>query len=282
MVVPIGRVCRLPIVLFLFLIFFIGVDIWPQSTHQRLEIENKRSNIITPLFNVTYIYSDYDGSYTYGLRTVLGIQYIFENRFFVLFSLPLYLQMIDKKDSIGGMNYAPGDADLTAGYMLKWGDYKIRFYSKYTYPSGIWNQYEVAEKRIRSGNGYNVLSVATDIARIMDPVVLSFLVLYSIDLPREERFGWVMTMGRVNIAFNYTEVLNDRIGVRVGVENVIAFPSVYNKRIIDDGVRYSLSVVFAVLYNRDDTDFQFGISKLMTDATAYPSINFSISHDFGF
>ncbi len=268
--------------LFGLLTFVVTSKIWAQSEHQRLVFENKKNNVITPTLDVSYTYSDYNNSYVYGFRSNLGIQYVFKNRFFFLFSFPFYLQLVCKEDSKGWISLANGDVNLSLGYMTKWLGYKMRFYLGYVYPTGIWNSYEVEEKRIKSGGGYHVLSIATEVAKIIDPVVIGSVVSYAIDLPRKERFGWSMTLGRLNLSFNYTEVLNDKIGIRIRMENTVSFPSILGGRVYDNGISYRLSFVFSLLYNQDDSDFQFGVSKVMTDVIGYPSVVFSVSHDFGF
>ena len=266
----------------LFFICFTIFSMFSQSKHQRLGVEKERENVFIPELDISYGYSNYNGNDIYSFRTNLGLQYIYMSKFIVSSSIPVFIQIFKAEYSKYFVSFTNGDIDLLIGYITKITDYKLQFHIKYIYPLGIWNQYEVEEKRIKGGNGYHNINISMGVARIIDPVVLNGSISYSLDFPRKERFGWSMNPGKFIFSFNYTEVLNDEIGIRIGMDNFINLPYVVTGKFDNEGIQYQLSINFSILYNNRDTNLQFGISKISTDIVSNPSINFNIGHDFYF
>ncbi len=265
-----------------FLVFFSVASIFSQSKHQRLGVEKEGKHILTPELSVTYNYSDLNGYDVYGFQLNLGVQYLYMNKFSISSSIPLYMQTFKQDYSNYLVSLTNGDASLTLGYLTKITDYKLHFHIKYTYPLGIWNHYETQEKMIKGGSGYHTVNIFAGIAKITDPVVLNATVSYSIDFPRKERFGWSMNPGRFIVSTNYTEILNDEIGIRIGMDNYISLPFIVSGKLENTGIQYQLAFNFSLLFNKQETNLQFGLSKIATDTTNHPSININANHEFYF
>ena len=67
-----------------------------------------------------------------------------------------------------------------------------------------------------------------------------------------------------------------------GFDNLIGLPAIVSGNFNTVSITYELSLGFTILYNSRNMNMQIGISKVATDLTNYPSINFNVSHDFYF
>jgi hypothetical protein len=265
---------------FIWIILIHALLVHAQSEHQRLGVEKQKVHSLTVSADLSFSSSGLYGYEIFSLNSSLGLQYMYDNRLYAAGCMPFSVTAEADAESVRPVRAAPGDPSLSAGYIFRIGDVRLRMEANYSFPLGIWNPYQASEVGIVSGSGFHRTGAAVSVSRILDPVVLNGTLGCGIGLPREERFGWTMDPGSLFLSLSITEVLNDRTGYRIGVTNRLGIPWIRNGLWDKDGPSYSLSLSFSVFYQEEHLSVETGIDKDMSRFSESPAVNAGLSYEF--
>ncbi len=263
-------------------VLLINLPVFSQSNHQRIGVEKKEKHTITAAIDVSYNYSEktHDRSHYIGYR--FSLSYMYLNRFSIQTSIPFVFRIEQVENPAERLSFAYGDPEVSMGIIKRVGDYKLKLEGIYQYPLGIWNPYQIGNKGLAGGQGYHKGTVSFGAAKIIDPVVLNALLSYTIGFPRKERFGWSTEPGEFALDFGYTEVLNDEIGINIGIKQEIVLPAIISGKYDYRDTIYRLFLNLALMYNLDNIDIQLYLGNEVTDIISNPVSGIKIYYDFDF
>ena len=138
----------------------------------------------------------------------------------------------------------------------------------YTVPLGRWDAHEIRMTGLGGGQGHHTVSTGFGLSVVRDPVVVNATAIYSVGLPRRERYATMVRPGDLNLGLSVTEVLNDRVALRFAIAGEVSLSAV---PLSDIGLRRAtsrISLECAVLYGRGNGSASFRIRLPLDTATA--------------
>ncbi len=253
------------------LMFLFAVSVFSEE-HQRIGVEKKVSHLIKIDGGITLSADKLNEADIYTGFPEFSISYISSDTWYSIIATSFKNIINMQDDYYPSSAFAPGDPSISVGYLKRLGDYKLRLECFYSYPLGIWNSYEVKEKKIQSSSGYQMTALTFSLSRILDPVILNTTFRYGVGLPRKDRYGWSMTPGDIAFSFSLIEVLNDEIGIQIGLSNNIYLPVIRSWNMDYEETSYFLSLSVALLWHKDHLDSSMTISKDISTASSSPNI----------
>ena len=240
--------------------------------HQRIGVDKKTSHLIKLDGAVSFTADKSNDADVYIILPEVSLSYIYSDTWYSIVSMSFKSVTNMQEDYNPFVVVALGDPSISAGYLTRLGDYKLRFEFSYSYPLGIWNPYEVMEKKIQSSSGYQMTMLTFSLSRILDPIILNTTLRYGVGLPRENRFGWSMIPGDMSLSFTITEVLNDEIGLLIGVNNNLYLPVIRTGNIDYGETSYNISLSISLLWHKDRFDASTTVNKNLSAVTSSPDI----------
>jgi hypothetical protein len=151
-------------------------------------------------------------------------------------------------------------------YTSRVGDWRLAAELSYSHPLGIWNDYEAAEKPIRSSDGYRSIGSAIAATRFLDPLALGLRLSARTGLPRPERVGssaWPIDAG---LSLYATEALNDSVAVNAPIDHGLSIPSDFEWTRYAADIVYSLSASVGAVLSIGDTSLRASLAKTLSGA----------------
>lgn len=238
-----------------------SIAIYSEGEYQRIANEEKKEHCISLGGNLSFFTTASEYGNNYFLDSGFSMSYTYKNFLYGDFSLPFTTNVVFTSPTIPKTNWGGSDPTISFGYLTRIEDMKLRFQASYTYPLGIWNFYEVQQKRIESGSGYHRIGVTGSLSKIIDPVILNTTLNYSIGLPRKERFGYSFQPGTFAISFNFVEIMNDVVGLSLSFSNSLTLPTYFEGKINFQEMRYTANISLSFLYSDAEWNGKTSFSK---------------------
>ncbi|MDR2942726.1 MAG: hypothetical protein LBV17_09075 [Treponema sp.] len=167
--------------------------------------------------------------------------------------------------TIKNIFYAPNDISLSYGYIKQIGHYNLFFGPQISIPLGITNEYSLREGVLITGAGRYTAGGTFAITGIRDPVVWNGEIKYDIGLPKHERYGTTWLPGIIQVAFGLTDLLNDRFGFSLGLQQQTILPKILNGASTPDSLTFTSNCQLEIFIL-----FEHNYLRAAFSATVYP------------
>ena len=262
------------------LLSLLAVPADPENTHQRLSATKDVRHVLSPSVGVSISPTRLDETYQQTAVTAnFSIEYLYRDEIHAAIAIPAHCFVTFGHNQQMVFRDGLGDPSALVGCLLRADDSRMRLQIGYSYPLGVWNPYEIMERRIQTGSGYHTLMFLLSCSRIVDPVVENITLEYSIGMPRRERFGWSMLPGNVAISFVHTEALNSEIGISYAANCSIILPVVHSGHINGTDIRYNLTVGIGILWHKEKASVSASVKRSLLDVIAMPTANMTGRYD---
>lgn len=251
------------------------------QNQQRIYVFGKTNHVLTPTVSLSYQQVDFMGSVVTTFHPAVSLGYRYQDKLMIGVSMPAAGRIIQTEKVSDIFDAYWGDPSLSLGWNWRLKDTRLKLKGMYSYPLGIWNEYQ-AREMIQSGKGFHTLGLDFSVSRIIDPVLIGAGIGYRMGLPRRERSGMRMQTGQIDIDLNMTEVLNDTVGYRVGLEQSIELPDWVNGKIEWVNVGYQAGVFFSVMVSLNDLELSAEIDKKVSELVSVPKISVDGSYQIEF
>jgi hypothetical protein len=118
----------------------------------------------------------------------------------------------------------PGDVSTSVGWVAIHGDNQARGSLNLTLPSALWQGDQEVPDFVAGGSGRWTLGLLGGLSHIMDPLVLSGSLSWSLGLPRAERWGSSWRPGDFALALSVTEAFNEHVSCTLGLSQYVSLP----------------------------------------------------------
>jgi hypothetical protein len=250
------------------------------SSHERIGVEIPEiAEITTGLaFNIRPLVTN--GTRASELDPILNVDILIWNSFMVSLSLPAYGWLSLDELSPRRYAYAAGDPSVIAGYTFRIGDWRLGAGASYSYPLGIWNQYQVGEMGISSGTGYSTPGLYFSASRYLDPIVAGFAIKAQTGLARKELSGWSSRPLLLTLDSSATQAINANTALSLDVINSLEMPTRVNGSSSNAGFGYGLAGSASFIFIIDDNSLRVGISKDFADIGGSAFLNLGYAYIF--
>jgi hypothetical protein len=175
---------------------------------------------------------------------------------------------------------AIGDPQLGFGYTWRAGDWRLGGELSYSYPLGVYDDYEAAMKGIYSGSGYHRPGLAFSATRYLDPLVIGLRLKAAVGLARAEYTGssWKPLLSSLRLSL--VEALNAKAAIEADLDQSLNSPTVRNGIPAATGWKYAFVGSAFFILSGDALSFRVGLSKSLSDPAAPASLILSTNYNF--
>ncbi|MGD9939644.1 MAG: hypothetical protein AB7T74_07570 [Clostridia bacterium] len=192
------------------------------SGHQRLGVQSKalwEADIELAVRlrsggNDDYVLPDLDSSLSAGL--------LLDRKWSAGLSVPV--RMSGGSGTGAPLNFVPGDVSTSVGWISVHGDNQVRGSLNLVLPSARWQGDQEVPDSVAGGSGRWTLGLSGGLSHIMDPLVLSGSLSWSLGLPRTERWGSRWRPGDFSLALSVTEAFNEHVSCTLGLSQYVSLP----------------------------------------------------------
>lgn len=273
------------------LVWFVALvcvhPVWDQvSGHQRLGVESKTPWEVD--FELAARLSPV-GYYDYGLpdlATSLSIGMLLDKRWSASISVPV---KVSAWPGSGVPTCAiPGDLTASIGWTASHGDGRAGGSLNLTLPSGLWQGNQEVPGSVAGGSGRWTLGLSGGGSRIIDPLVLSGYLSWSIGLAREERWGSSWRPGDFSMVLSVTEAFNEHVSCTLSLSQYASLPECTweTSQAVSWGnlpygtVGYDAAMGVDFLFSGQSLCLGIGISKGLVHGADPGSVGFSVGYNF--
>lgn len=111
----------------------------------------------------------------------------------------------------------PGDISASLGWTANLGDDRVRGALNLTGPSALWQGNQEVPGSVAGGSGRWTAGLSGGISRIIDPLVLSGFLAWSVGFPRAQRWGRTWRPGDFLLVLSVTEAFNEHVSCTLGL-----------------------------------------------------------------
>ena len=269
------------IAIVLILLFINHMFIYAQSNHNRIDIQKEYKNHVIVGLELNNIYYEIDSFVDQYLESTFHLGYMYLNKIFFNISIPILLK---EPENIYITNkrilWMYCNPSVSFGLLFKTSSFKYVLESKYTYLNS-----DLFFRRINRTYGYgsiynHAIELSFGILKVIDPVILNCILRYSFLMPsgNYDKFK----NNYFNFELSYIEVLNDIIGLNLGLEHYFLY---YQQKEIYSQLqneKYYLSIFGAIMFYLRDADLRIGIEKELTQIRNELITSFNVFYDFKF
>jgi hypothetical protein len=182
--------------------------------------------------------------------------------------------------------FVSGDVTTSVGWMSLNGDNQVRGALNLSLPSALWQADQEVPDSVAGGSGRLTLGLSGSISHIMDPLVLSGSLSWSLGLPRADRWGSGWRPGDFSLVLSVTEAFNEHVSCTIALSQYLSLPECEwnTSQAASWGslpygtVGYDASVAVDYLFSLKPFSIGLGISKSLTHGADPGSVGVSVGY----
>jgi hypothetical protein len=266
----------------LFTIISISYNLcFTQSTHQRIVVGNdeKKHTISTGVI-VNHTYVQLNDVYNHIIEPSIILQYSYITRYFIELSIPFEFSTNQYKSLRKSTPFSLGDPGLTIGTMFEVRNIRLIIEADYSYPLRRWNLNDPIYNKLVDSSGYHNLGISFGAVNILDPVILKMSFGYHFGVSKKLKHRSIIDPGIINFKMDFIEILNNTIGVNVGIDHSFILPAKLSNINLDNHIDYDLTVGFMLLLYFNSIDLRLGVYKELTNFNSAPSSVIEFYYNF--
>ena len=256
---------------------------WAQvSGHQRLGVQTERSWEATIGLACSLIPDTDNDNRLPDVDSRLSLGLVGDRKWSFSLSVPFLLSSLPGKNP--SLLCIPGDIGVTLGGIAHSGDSRIHGAFNLTVPSALWQGNQEVPGSLAGGQGWWIIGLAGGVSHIIDPLVLSGFLAWSVGLPQVERWERLWRPGDFTLLLSMTEAFNENVSFTLGLYQYASFPeeiwdtSALNPwtRLKAGNIGYEAVAELEFLYSGQSFSASLGFSKGLVRGADPASVNFAI------
>ena len=229
-----------------------------EDSHQRVGVEADRVHALSVEVSLAMTATDPTQiGHRVSFAGELIVGYAYRKMLFLSVGLPGLL-VVPLGPDTGAAAADVGDPSVWLSLLRGDGAVRYRGVVGYAAPLGRWDSHQMRMFRVGAGEGWHTVSAGLGASLIRDPLVVGCSLMYSFGFPRLERFARKLRPAELDLAISFTEVINDRFGVRLHLGSSLSFAAVPVDTVALRNPRLATVMGCTILWDRDKTRGRLG------------------------